>query len=329
LANAEVLLLLFLFARVMPRLTSLYSGVHGLLGLLPSFRTVIDLQARCEAAREPAAALGRLPVRLLRHVRCDRVAYRYPARTTPAVVDLDLTIEAGSTTAIVGVSGAGKSTVADLILGLLRPDSGRVLIDDVPLDPAHLAAWREQIGYVAQDTFLFHDTVRANMRWACPDATDADILDAFRQAAADRFVAALPQGLDSVLGDRGMRLSGGERQRLALARALLRKPSLLILDEATSALDSDNERLVLQSIHALHGRVAIVIISHRLSTLRGADDVYVLDDGRVVESGSWDTLLAQPGSRLTALVQAQEIDGGGAVADPVSAPSGSKIISGT
>ena len=223
------------------------------------------------------------------------MTYRYPARTTPALADLNLTIEAGSTTAIVGVSGAGKSTLADLVLGLLRPDRGRVLIDDVALDPAHLPAWREQIGYVAQDTFLFHDTVRANMRWACPEATDADILEAFRQAAADRFVAALPQGLDTVLGDRGMRLSGGERQRLALARALLRKPSLLILDEATSALDSDNERLILQSIQALHGRVAIVIISHRLSTLRRRRSrATCLTTGACVESAAGSGLLAQP-----------------------------------
>jgi ATP-binding cassette subfamily C protein len=258
------------------------------------------------------------------------VSFGYPARTSLAIADLDVTIDAGSTTAIVGVSGAGKSTLADLLLGLLRPSSGRVLIDDVALDPSRLSAWREQIGYVAQDTFLFHDTVRANMRWACPDATDADILDAFRQAAADRFVAALPQGLDTVLGDRGMRLSGGERQRLALARALLRKPSLLILDEATSALDSDNERLVLQSIQALHGRVAIVLISHRLSTLRGADTVYVLDGGRVVEAGSWQGLLARADSRLASLVRAQEIDGGAVVTSPrVNLPSAPKTISGT
>jgi ATP-binding cassette subfamily C protein len=329
LANAEVLLLLFLFARVMPRLTSLYGGVHGLLGLLPSFRAVMDLQARCDAAREPAPAAD-APVRLTRHVRCEGVSFGYPARTSLAIADLDVTIDAGSTTAIVGVSGAGKSTLADLLLGLLRPSSGRVLIDDVALDPSRLSAWREQIGYVAQDTFLFHDTVRANMRWACPDATDADILDAFRQAAADRFVAALPQGLDTVLGDRGMRLSGGERQRLALARALLRKPSLLILDEATSALDSDNERLVLQSIQALHGRVAIVLISHRLSTLRGADTVYVLDGGRVVEAGSWQGLLARADSRLASLVRAQEIDGGAVVTSPrVNLPSAPKTISGT
>lgn len=329
LANAEVLLLLFLFARVMPRLTSLYSGVHGLLGLLPSFRAVMALQTRCEAAGEPEAT-GGTPLRLQRHVRCEGVTYRYPARAMPALADLDLKIDAGSTTAIVGVSGAGKSTLADVVLGLLRPDRGRVLIDDVALDPAHLSAWREQIGYVAQDTFLFHDTVRANMLWACPNATDADILEAFRQAAADRFVAALPLGLDTVLGDRGMRLSGGERQRLALARALLRKPSLLILDEATSALDSDNEGLVLQSIQALHGRVAIVLISHRLSTLRGADRVYVLDGGHVAESGTWEALLAQPASRLTALVQAQEIEGGAAASDPrVSIPSAPNTISGT
>ena len=330
LANAEVLLLLFLFARVMPRLTSLYTGMHGLLGLLPSFRAVMDLQARCEAAREPVADRA-ASAALRRHVRLEQVTYRYPSRTTPAIARLSLTIDAGATTAIVGVSGSGKSTVADLLLGLLTPDQGQVLIDDVPLDPSRMTAWREQIGYVAQETFLFHDTVRANMLWACPDASDADILDAFRQAAADRFVAALPLGLETVLGDRGMRLSGGERQRLALARALLRRPALLVLDEATSALDSDNERLVLQSIQALRGRVAIVIITHRLSTIRGADRVHVLDGGRLVESGGWEGLMANPGSRLAALCQAQEIESPGVEGSDArsSRPFASKTITGT
>jgi ATP-binding cassette subfamily C protein len=330
LANAEVLLLLFLFARVMPRLTSLYTGMHGLMGLLPSFRAITELQARCEAAREPAGDRAE-EIALTRAVRCDRVTYRYPGRSTPALAELSLAIDAGATTAVVGVSGSGKSTLADLVLGLLTPEAGRVLIDDVPLDPSRLASWRRQIGYVAQETFLFHDTVRANMLWACPEATDEDILEAFRQAAADRFVAALPQGLDTVLGDRGMRLSGGERQRLALARALLRRPALLVLDEATSALDSDNERLVLQSIHALRGRVAIVIITHRLSTIRGADRVHVLEAGRLVESGPWDVLIADQDSRLAALCQAQEIESGG-TASPEKRPSrplASKTITGT
>jgi ATP-binding cassette, subfamily C, bacterial len=330
LANAEVLLLLFLFARVMPRLTGLYTGMHGLLGLLPSFRAVKDLQARCEAAREPAADRA-AAVAFRRHVRCEQVTYRYPARTTPAIARLSLTIDAGLTTAIVGVSGSGKSTLADLLLGLLTPDEGQVLIDDVPLDPSRMTAWREQIGYVAQETFLFHDTVRANMLWACPAASDADIVEVFRQAAADQFVAALPHGLDTVLGDRGMRLSGGERQRLALARALLRRPTMLVLDEATSALDSDNERLVMQSVQALRGRVAMVIITHRLSTIRGADRVHVLDSGRLVESGSWDDLIADPGSRLAALCHAQEIESPGIAGSGArtSLPLASKTITGT
>jgi ATP-binding cassette subfamily C protein len=232
---------------------------------------------------------------------------------------------------LIGNSGSGKTTTVDLLIGFYQPQVGRILIDGKDLRELDLRAWRRFVGYVPQETFLFHDTVRANMLWACPDASDADILDAFRQAAADQFVAALPLGLETVLGDRGMRLSGGERQRLALARALLRRPALLVLDEATSALDSDNERLVLQSIQALRGRVAIVIITHRLSTIRGADRVHVLDEGRLVESGGWESLMADPGSRLAALCQAQEIESPGAAGPDARTrrPFASKTITGT
>jgi ATP-binding cassette subfamily C protein len=160
---------------------------------------------------------------------------------------------------------------------------------------------------VAQDTFLFHDTVRANLLWARPEATDEEVRQALRSAAAEAFVSELPKGIETILGDRGVRLSGGERQRLALARALLREPSLLILDEATSALDTENEKRIQSAIEELHGRITILVITHRLSTIRGADVIHVLERGCSVESGDWDTLVGSGNGRFSALWRAQSL----------------------
>jgi ATP-binding cassette subfamily C protein len=239
----------------------------------------------------------------------DGVTFRYEGQETrPAIADLDLTIDAGSTTAIVGPSGAGKSTIADLLLGLLTPQEGGILIDGRPLVPAAIRSWRRHIGYVAQDTLLFHATVRENLQWACPEATDSDIGAALRLAAAEAFVSGLPRGLDTVVGDRGVLLSGGERQRLSLARALLRKPRLLILDEATSSLDSENEARIQHAIEDLHARMTIVVIAHQLSTIRSADLIYVVDQGRVVEHGTWADLTTRPAGRFLDLCRAQGLD---------------------
>ena len=164
-----------------------------------------------------------------------------------------------------------------------------------------IAAWKRQLGYVSQDTFVFHDTVRANLSWANPEATEHDMAEALRAARAE-FVFDLENGLETVLGDRGVRLSGGERQRLALARALLRRPQLLVMDEATSALDLENEMGILDAIERLRGHVTTLLITHRLSAVRRADHIYVVEDGRIVESGTWDALTSRPASRLRTAV---------------------------
>ena len=306
--TAGILLLLFLFARIMPRVSSIQQGYQHFVNALPAFATVMELQARCEAAAEPQAE--REEKFELRHgIRLERISFGYEGNgKAPVICDLDLNIRAGQTTAIVGPSGAGKSTIADLVMGLIVPDQGRVLIDGVTLGPERMRAWRDQIGYVAQDTFLFHDTVRANLRWACSAAKDGDIHRALSLAGAEEFVSALPQGLDTVLGDRGVLVSGGERQRLALARALLRRPAVLILDEATSSLDSENEKRIQRAIEELHERLTILVITHRLSTIRGADVIHVLEQGRVVESGIWDGLLGNTTGRFRALCRAQGIE---------------------
>lgn len=306
LPTSGLLLLLFLFTRIIPRFGDVQQDYQQFLNDLPAFAGVMELQDICEAAAESKAGSPE-EVELRRDIRFEDVSFAYGGDEAPAIRNLDLTIEAGKSTAIVGPSGAGKSTVADLVMGLILPDGGRVLVDGAPLGAERVGAWRRRIGYVAQDTFLFNDTIRANLLWACPEANDEEISRALKSAAADGFVSELPGGLETVLGDRGVRLSGGERQRLALARALLRKPSLLILDEATSALDSENEKRVLNAIEDLRGQMAILLITHRLPTVRGADAVYVLEKGRLVESGSWDALVGRRNGRFNALCRAQGI----------------------
>ena len=298
---AVIIVLLFAFARVMPLVSGLEQSIQQILNMLAELAAVSALDTHL-ARHEEADPARHASVRLQHEVRLDSLSFRYEAAAEPALVSVSLTIPAGQTTAIVGPSGSGKTTLADLLLGLII--RGRVLVDGTPLTAELLPAWRDQIGYVPQDSFHFHDTLRANLLWARPDASEAELQEALEVAAAD-FVARLPHGLDTVLGDRGFRLSGGERQRVALARALVRRPALLILDEATSSLDSENERRVQEAIERLHGHLTVLVITHRLTTARLADSIYVLEDGRLVESGDWHSLLNGSAGRFRAMCEAQ------------------------
>lgn len=288
---AELVVLGYVFTRVLGQATVLQSVWHEISVGLPSFGQTERLRERLIEAAEPAMPARVEPLALREGVRLENVSFHYDAAQVPAALsEIDLAIPARAVVALCGHSGAGKSTVADILLGLLSPTSGRVSIDGEALSGERLHRWRRSVGYVPQETFLFHETIRANLLWAQPDATEAELRTALRAAVAEEFVDRLPQGLDTVVGDRGVRLSGGERQRIALARALLGRPTLLLLDEATSALDSHNERLVRDAIERLHGELTIVLIAHRLSTVRMADRIVVLEAGRVVESGTWDEL---------------------------------------
>lgn len=304
LPGAVVLVLLYLFFQIIPQFSGIQSSYQGFLNMLPSFVNVTNIKARCEAAAEREVDRPQ-DIALRNRIEFRNASFSYADDGQSAVEHVNLNVDAGKMTAVVGTSGAGKSTLADLLMGLIQPREGAVLIDGRPLDAERLEAWRSRIGYVAQETFLFNDTVRANLLWARPDATGEDLHKALRLAAADDFVARLPDGMETVLGDRGVLLSGGERQRLALARALLREPSLIILDEATSNLDSENERRIQLAIEALHGDMTIVAITHRLSTIRNADQIYVLENGRVIERGDWTTLVAKDG-RFRDLCTAQD-----------------------
>ena len=313
LRGAGLLVLIFVFARIMPRAMALQESMQMFVTGLPSFASVMTLVGECAAEAESVddGTMRRLP--MSRQIRVEGVWYRYAG--APVLQDVSLAIPAGLTTAIVGASGAGKSTLADLLMGLLQPDRGVLEIDGEPLSGTNTKAWRRSVGYVPQDVFLLHDTIRANLLWARPEATDAEMWEALEWAAASAFVRARPEGLDAVVGDRGVRLSGGERQRLALARALLTRPDLLVLDEATSALDSINEQQILRVVRALKNRVTTVIITHRLTAIRDVDVIHVLDHGARVQSGTWSELAGADGA-FRRLWDAQQLEGTSADAQP-------------
>lgn len=221
------------------------------------------------------------------------VGYSYGERDEPAVEDVSFTIPRGSVVCLVGSSGAGKSTIADLLVRFMDPTKGRILVDGADLRELELHSWRAALSVVSQDTFLFHDTIYRNVEYARPDAAREEIEEALQRAHALEFIRHLPRGLDTVVGDRGARLSGGERQRIAIARALLRNPDILIMDEATNALDPVLDQHLQDALRTvLQGRT-VLFIAHRLSSVRASDHVIVLRGGRVVEQGSPLALLQQ------------------------------------
>lgn len=228
-------------------------------------------------------------------VRYEAVNFGYRERP-PLLNHFDLTIQAGSTLGIVGATGSGKSTLVKVLLRLYPLSGGQILLDDIPIDQLQLADLRRAIALVSQDIYLFHGTVRENIAYAAPQATEAAVRESARQAEALDFIDALPDGFDTVVGERGQRLSGGQRQRIALARAILKDAPILVLDEATAAVDNDTEAAIQRSLMHITANRTTLVIAHRLSTVRHADRIVVMDQGRIVEDGTHDQLLHQPGA---------------------------------
>ena len=297
LAAASVLVFLFAFVRATPRLNAVQTKMNEILTDLPAFARIEAFLAECgenseagDVLVEPTSTTMEPSLRwgtLGRAVELREVGFAYGAGSPMVLNGLSLEFAVGKITAVAGVSGAGKSTVADLVMGLLVADSGAVEVDGVPITRGNAREWRRRIGYVSQDTLLFHDSIRANLLWAKPGATDEEVRAAISGASAE-FVYELAQGIETVVGDRGMMLSHGQRQRIALARALLLRPSLLILDEATNSLDLENEESILRVVKGLG--VTTILISHRPSAVAVADRVFVLEKGRVKASGAWDSV---------------------------------------
>lgn len=286
-------------------------GMSAFLERLEVFYAAAEaMRSIDEVLHQPAIEqnAGKPPVPALEgRVEFENVSFTYPGagESAPVLRDISLRVEPCQTIALVGPSGAGKTTFVKLLLGFYQPTAGRVLVDGQPLDAVDLRSLRRQVGIVTQETLLFNGTIRQNLAHGLPDATDAAIEEAAQRAHAHDFIAALERGYDTEIGDRGLRLSGGQKQRLAIARALLRNPRLLILDEATSALDSQSERAVQEALEELMRGRTVFVVAHRLSTIRHADRILVFERGRIVQDGPHEALLANPGlyARLVELQQ--------------------------
>lgn len=268
----SLFLLLLVFSRLLPMVSTIQQSYQRILHQLPSYCDVNELLHDCSANQENLAST--VPV-FHQTISLDRVSFSYHPEQ-PILLDISLTIKKNTTTAIIGPSGAGKSTLADLITGLLDPSSGTICIDGEVLSAHNKLAWRQSVAYVTQDVFLFHASVRDNLKLFCPNAPDDALWAALQSAASDTFVANLPQGLGTIVGDRGIRLSGGECQRIALARALLSNPQLLVLDESTNALDKETIIKIQHALTQLHGKITILIISHQTEMSHFADNRIVL-----------------------------------------------------
>jgi ATP-binding cassette subfamily B protein len=286
---------------------NLFRPLMGLLNVGVSLTSSLALFARIFEyldlpvdVDDPAHPVELDPARVTGHLRLEDVTFAYPGSGTAAVAGVSLDVPAGTSLALVGETGSGKSTIASLIARLHDPSAGRITVDGVDLRDLRLADVARIVGTVSQETYLLHTTIRENLRYVKPDATDAEIEQAARDAQIHDLIAGLPDGYDTVVGSRGHRFSGGEKQRLAIARTLLRDPRILVLDEATSALDTQTERAVQRALDELTRGRTTITIAHRMSTVRDADQIAVLDHGRIIESGSHRRLV-EVGGRYAAL----------------------------
>ncbi len=264
LSVASLLVQLVLFAKLLPMISGIQQNYQQLLHLLPSCQDLKEMVDECKNFQEVDEGLPQLEVDFNHLIEFKKVSFSYQNDHKDRLIEnFSCCIEKNTTTAIIGPSGIGKSTFADLVVGLLEPTAGSVLIDNKMLGPQYLKSWRKLIAYVPQDAFLFNDTLRHNLEMFCGPSDEEKLWQALTMAAAEEFVSKLAKGLDTVIGDRGVRLSGGERQRIALARALLLEPKLLILDESTNSLDPQNIQHIQTAIQSLQGTMTILIISHQ------------------------------------------------------------------
>jgi ABC-type multidrug transport system fused ATPase/permease subunit len=294
----------------MQSMMSVQSSWQSTMNSIGSVEMVVDDLEQARANKETTGSANLSP--LSEGVYFDGVYYAYTSEDADVLQDINVEVPANQTVALVGESGAGKSTLVDLMTLMLRPRAGEIRIDGTPHNEVDVASWRKQIGYVSQETVVFDDTIANNISlWQGHFEGDAAhrerVIDAAKRAHAHHFIEDLPDGYQTVVGDRGVRLSGGQRQRLFVARELFKQPNLLILDEATSDLDTASEQHIQNSIDALQGEVTVVIIAHRLSTVKNTDRVYVLDEGRVVEEGSYHQLRMREDGEFREMVEMQSL----------------------
>jgi len=304
-APGNVIIVLALFARLFPRLTTVQAQLYALNANVHAIEALDKLQMAAEAHAERQDGSSQpLKIHKPTVLAVVDVEVRFGERV--ALDQVNLTLSIPGLLAIVGRSGAGKSTLVHALLGLVELSAGSIRLGHYDLASAPLTAWRRSIGYVPQETILFHASVKDNLKLVNPTASDRDIRTAARRAHALEFIDSLPDGFATIIGDQGVKLSGGQRQRLGIARALLTNPALLIMDEAMSALDTESEVELLRTLEELRKQIGILLVAHRLAAARSADVVCVFENGRIVESGAWNELMARK-KRLYTLAEAQSL----------------------
>ncbi len=276
---SETMVLIFLMARMLNEVGKAQRKYQEVATCESAYWSLQEKINKAQQHKEPRG--GQTPATLERGISIDRVNFGYGDQVILNNVSLE--IPSRTFTSIVGPSGAGKTTLVDLITGLFQPTSGKVLIDGIPLPEIDLQSWRHQIGYVPQDTILLHDSIFTNVTLGEPSLTVADVEYALQAAEAWDFVSAMPEGIQTIVGERGTRLSGGQRQRIAIARAMVHRPRLLILDEATSALDPESEASICQTLNGLRGQLTILAISHQTALVEVADQVFQISGGNIVQ----------------------------------------------
>ena len=298
--TARLIVLVYVFMRLWPVFSGFIGRINSILTSVPAHEKLTEAFNTLSAEETGDADCP--PLAFEHSIEFRNVSFAYQGSSEDVLKGVSFRLEKGSTTALVGRSGAGKTTIADLLLGFLTPTKGEILIDDVVLTAENLPAWRQKLGYIPQEPLILNASVRENLQRFHPEATEADMLEALGKAQALKLVEGLPDGLDTNLGDEGVRLSGGERQRIVLARVLLGKPRFIVMDEATSAMDYENETAVREAISGLGDQVTILIIAHRLATVRTAKYALVLEDGRITEDGSLAELVRTPNGYLNKLL---------------------------
>jgi len=283
--------------RLMPSFTKISGSVTalkwGTRALNVVYDDVIELEMKERVLKELRQEGLYKPLPFADEIRIENLSYYYPESTDAALRDITLTIPKNASVGFVGPSGAGKTTIVDVVLGLLTPTEGSIIVDGVDIQE-RLPAWQQKIGYIPQSIYLTDDTVRANVAFGMDedDISDNAVWEALEAAQLRELIESMPEGLDTFVGERGVRLSGGQRQRIGIARALFHKPEILVMDEATSALDNQTERHIVEALDQLQGEHTMIVIAHRLSTVRNCDTLFMLEDGQLVTSGSYDELAA-------------------------------------
>lgn len=297
--TARLMVLVYVFTRLWPVFSGLMGRLQGIQTAIPAFD---KLDAALNGLEEEPVREDVAPMAFEREIAFCGVRFAYRDSAEETLRGVDFVLPKGSVTALVGRSGAGKTTIADLLLGFLRPTGGEICIDGVALSEENLPAWRQGMGYIPQSPLILNASVRENLKRFHPDATEEEMVAALKKAQAWSFISDLRDGLDTMLGDEGVRLSGGERQRIVLARVLMGHPRLIVMDEATSAMDYESESAARDAVLSLEDGITVLIIAHRLATVRAAQRAIVLEDGVINESGALADLLARPDGYLGKLL---------------------------